>query len=653
MTSQLDRRDLPWVILIAVSFLFGLAVSWERWGNPLVDCGREMNQPLRLMRGEMLYSDVRHIYGPLSPYANSALYKLFGPSLDVLYWDGIITAVLIIGLIYWLARQVLDRAPAAAATLSVIWLCAFKQAGNYILPYSYSALHGCALGLASLALIIRFVKATTGEASEQEASRSGWFLFGSGLVAGLTVLAKTEMGLAALIAGAIAGGLACYPDLKRSARLIAFFAAPAVMLVVAVYLYIALKVGWHTLSHESFLFLQNLPPELIYFNKRMSGFDRPWLSVAQMLSATLRIVGLAVFIWAIGVLIANRKSEAATAIEVAHRSHKDAALGDAGQIRYGQLWLILAISFALFLFIPATGRLQWDQGPYLAMPVLLVLLLVAALVRYQKQLSNEGRVERHMLTLIVIAVYALASLARMILRVRSGGAYASYLLPASVIIFTYLLYSSSSWHPLAAFFPTERARRLAGNIALGVVFAWVAITAGVMTYRYQNNNTYRIETARGAIMALPDVGQGFNEAIDFVNRETAPTDAIAVMPEGTSLNFLTDRRNPLREEITTPGFLNGEGESRAISEIERSGAHYLFITNRETIEFGAPIFGKDYYPTLMRWIEENFDQHAVFGPERDPALEIGDRTFFIRVYKRKKGKISCTVDAGRAMRPNG
>ncbi len=640
MTSQLDRRDLPWVILIAVSFLFALAVSWERWGNPLVDCGREMNQPLRLLRGEMLYSEVRHIYGPLSPYVNTMLYRLFGPSLNVLYWDGIITAILIIGLIYWLARQVLDRAPAAAATLSVIWLCAFKQAGNYVLPYSYSALHGCALGLMSLALMIRFVKATTYDVSQQEAKRGSRFLFYAGIVAGLAILAKTEMGLAALITGAVAAGLAGYPDLKRAARLTFIFVAPAAVIVVAVYGYIASMVGWHTLSRESFLFLQNLPPELIYFNKRMSGFDRPWLSFTQMISATLRISGLAVFIWAIGVLIANRRSESASAVEpleVAHRQHKDAALGDAGQVRYGQLWLILALSFALFLLIPATGRLQWDQGPYLAMPVLLILLLIAAMVRYQKQLSSEAKVERHLLTLIVIAVYALASLARVILRVRSGGAYASYLLPVSVIIFTYLLYVSSSGHPLASLFPTARARRLAGNIALGVVFAWVTITAGVMTYRYQNNYSYKIETARGAMMALPDVGQGFDEAINFVYRETGPTEAIVVMPEGTSLNFLTDRRNPLREEITTPGFLDREGESRAIKEIERSGAHYIFITNRETVEFGAPIFGKDYYPSLMRWIEENFDQHTVFGPAHDPALEIGNSTFFIRVYKRKSG----------------
>ncbi|HST19949.1 MAG TPA: hypothetical protein VLR90_02455, partial [Blastocatellia bacterium] len=157
MAPRLNKRDLPWVVLIAASFIFALAVSWQRWGNPLVDCGREMNQPLRLANGEMLYSEVRHIYGPLSPYVNAALYRLFGPSLNVLYADGIVSAIIIIALVYWLSRQLMSRMASTAATLSVLWLCAFKQAGNYILPYSYGALHGCALGLITLVLLIKAV----------------------------------------------------------------------------------------------------------------------------------------------------------------------------------------------------------------------------------------------------------------------------------------------------------------------------------------------------------------------------------------------------------------------------------------------------------------------------------------------------------------
>ncbi len=56
MTAAGKTRDRAWLAVLAASFGFGLAVSWHRWGNPLIDTGREMNQPLRLAGGEMLYS---------------------------------------------------------------------------------------------------------------------------------------------------------------------------------------------------------------------------------------------------------------------------------------------------------------------------------------------------------------------------------------------------------------------------------------------------------------------------------------------------------------------------------------------------------------------------------------------------------------------
>ena len=135
MANQIDRRDLTWAALMLLSFILGLAVSWQRWGKPLVDCGREMNMPLRLAQGEMLYSDVRHIYGPLSPYINAALYKLFGPSLMVLYIEGILSALIALSLVYWLSRQLMERLPQPRNFERDV-LCAFKQAGNYVLPYT-------------------------------------------------------------------------------------------------------------------------------------------------------------------------------------------------------------------------------------------------------------------------------------------------------------------------------------------------------------------------------------------------------------------------------------------------------------------------------------------------------------------------------------
>jgi hypothetical protein len=590
-----------------------------------------MNQPLRLARGEMLYSDVRHIYGPLSPYLNALLYKIFSPSLAVLYADGIVTAIIILALVYWLARRLrMGPVPASAATLSVMWLCAFKQAGNYILPYSYSALHGCAFGLLSLALLVRFVggrpesNSTCREDGSDSHRANGWVI-AAGLVAGIAVLAKTEMGFAALCAGVIATALVGYPSIRRASGLVAMFIAPALVLALGAYGYLLARVGSHTLFEDSLLFFRHLPPELVYFNKRVSGFDQPLQSIAQMLGAGVRIASLATVIAAISLLFTRRKSS----VVPARVSLGELSVSDAGKATYSQIWLLLAASVLVFVLVPFAGALNWEKGPYLAMPLLLAGLMVLELVRYRRQ-PARGRFDKQKIIVLVMAVYALASLARVILRVRSGGAYSSYLLPVSVIVFTY------AWtYPFAEMFREPKTGRFARNIAIGLILADAILTAGLLSYRYRDKNTYALRTDRGTMMAVPDLGEGMNEAISFIKRETTEGEPVAVMPEGTSLNYFTDRPNPLREEITTPGYLDREGEERAIQQLMQSNTRLVLVTNRATSEFGPKVFGRDYCQNLMRWIEENFEECAILGPSHDPNQEIGDKTFFIRAYRRK------------------
>ncbi len=93
------------------------------------------------------------------------------------------------------------------------------------------------------------------------------YLVAAGAVAGLATLAKSEMGLAAVGAGIAAALLAAFPNVKRSLALAGIFFVTTAAVVVPVYALIASIVGWRTLTHDSFLFFQNVPPELVYFNR--------------------------------------------------------------------------------------------------------------------------------------------------------------------------------------------------------------------------------------------------------------------------------------------------------------------------------------------------------------------------------------------------
>jgi hypothetical protein len=237
------------------------------------------------------------------------------------------------------------------------------------------------------------------------------------------------------------------------------------------------------------------------------------------------------------------------------------------------------------------------------MPFLLLLMIFVAERQRQR-------------IVLLYSLFALAELARVIFHVRSGGAYGSFLLPVSIVVFTY------GW---VGFFPTlfsrPAAARAARTIALGLLLAAGIGTSIAIAERYRRSNTGVVSTPRGTLIVPPEVAEAWNEALAFIDARTRPGDPIVVLPEGTSLTFLSGRRNPLREEIVTPGFVEGAAEERAIHQIAAAGTPLILIVDRPTREFGAETFGRDYNQRLMGWIASRYEPCGTFGT-----------TFLIRAY---------------------
>jgi hypothetical protein len=584
------RREWPYFGALIFAFALGLAGSWQRWGSPLIDCGREMNQPLRILHGERLYADIGHIYGPLAPYFNAVLYRLFGPSLGVLQAAGAASAVLILVLCYLVARCLAGPAPAFAATLLVMWLCAFKQSGNFFVPYTYAALYGCMLATATLLASLRAI----------DGDDNGPLLI-AGMLTGLTFLTKTEMGVSAAAAAITAAALGG-KGWMRLARRTALVVLPAALIVTGIYGALAAHVGWRALTHEGHLFYQSLPAPIIYFNKRMFGFEDPWGSFVRMGVLTLRLALLAVLL-----LLASHVASP----ETRRKSP-----------RFWRRLLLTAAALvaAVALTIPFA---RIDLGPFLPMPVFLVVLLAATLLRHARRRTRIDGVSRRTAALIVVTLFALAGLARMALRVRSGGAYSSYLLPVSVILFVYLWLV---YLPRLARFPARAAAR---RIAWAVLLTLTVGVATTVVRRYRSRYTFPLRTPRGTMVVRSDQGEAFEGAMRFIETRSAPGDPVAVLPEGTSLLFFTDRRNPFNEEIVTPGLLD---EGRSIRRLEETGTRLVLIANRPTVEFGADVWGRDYQLRLADWIEKHYVPCGTFGTET--GARFGDQRLFFRAFCR-------------------
>ena len=599
--EKLDRSDLSCFAWVLASFAAGLAVSWQRWGNPLVDSGRELNVPLRLIRGEMLYSDVGYIYGPFSPYFNAILYRILHPSLWVLWGRGIVSTLLILALSYWIARQIAGRFPATLSCLAITWVCALKSQGNYMMAYSFGGLDGSTFVLATTVLLVIFLR-----------KKNPAVLIGAGVAGALAMLSKTELGGAAVGAGVVAAAISGYPRIRKIVLWLVVFLAPALGIPALVLSWFAARVGWRTLTVDSHLFFGHVPWQLMYFNGLHFGFAHPWHSLGLMMASTVRLIAFGGLLVSASVLIEMRRAG----------SPQD---GGSGARKTSRAVAALLISIA---GIVVSGIGLSDLGPFIPMPILLLVLAAGGIAAFVRAGQNGRKAEQVQAgTMVIVVASALGCLARIVFRVSTGGTLSSFLLPSSVILFVYI------WLVIfPAFVPNLATRRRAAQLVSFALAASVMVTAVTLSIRYQRKFSYPVVTRVGTWRTATDLGIAFTQALQFIHEKTAPGDAIAILPEGTSLVFLSERRNPLREEILTPGFLDAAGEERAIESLRRSRAPLIFIANRPTSEFAETSFGKDYDQRLMYWIEQNYVFCGIFGPRPDAALQVGDPVFFLRAY---------------------
>ena len=194
--ADLLGPEVPWnrTTYIAFSALVVIwaalmYLTWASWGNVTVDSGHEMYVPAVLSEGKMLYRDVWFMYGPVAPYLNSILFRIFGLRLEVLYWAGSLSALGSAAFLFLtgmrLGSWVIGWAAGAVVLIQAFapWLFCFP------LPYSFAPVYGCLTACLFLWLVVR---ASTSK-------RQVW-VFGAGTAAAAALLLKLEYGVSCYVA---------------------------------------------------------------------------------------------------------------------------------------------------------------------------------------------------------------------------------------------------------------------------------------------------------------------------------------------------------------------------------------------------------------------------------------------------------------------
>jgi 4-amino-4-deoxy-L-arabinose transferase-like glycosyltransferase len=590
---------LPAIAMTAL-FVFMLLVTWNRWSHPIIDQGREMNVPARILSGERLYIDIMYYYGPFAPYFNALLYQVFGVHLKTLYASGILCAALVLVMIHWIGRRLLSPWAAALSTSLVLVTCAIQvNLGNYVQPYSYAALYGWIFAVGALVCALQYLRADADVA----------MLVGGILAAG-AIVSKPEMTLLGLAPAGVAWALQSSSAGLWRWRPLLLLIVPPLAIAGSVYGVILWLVPWKFLVTDTYrAFTQ---PQMVYFGHLLNG-TLYWPQTGWALLAGIGVLacmagGFALFGLGSDPSVSMFRGSRARAVWVA--TILGAAAWYAGSRRSG--WI--------------------DSNPLRSAPLVLASIVLTTAWHAYREKSRGAALSIQERSLLVIAVFSGFAIVRVILNVSFAMSYIPFTIPTLLIVYVWLLVDYFPRFLLA----TDASRTGARHSAMVVGVILLVVASYVQFLVARKYKVFEISAPRGTLLTTRSLGRPMADAIRFVHDRTAPGEYVGSLPQGSIVNFLAERANPLREEIIVPGYLTPDRETDAIHRMSDRRVRVILVGNVLTPEYRDNAFGVDYNRHLMQWIEANYHPVATFSDEGGAELSFGAPAFFIRAYERNQ-----------------
>ena len=582
----------------SVCLLFLLKFTWLKWGDLIVDVGREMYVPLQLGLGKLLYRDVFYIYGPFSPYFNATLFKIFSANLYILYLSGFITLCAVSVLIYKISRRFLSILFSTFTVFTFLIVFGFGHytyLGNYnfFLPYSYSSIHAIAFSLAALYFFYILMK----KRSSKYAYLSSSFIL-------LTLLSRVDVGIM-LVLSMLAGVIFYTISFRRGgdpARLSGNRLALCVIipLIIAFFVYAAFLGSSAVQNSNLFDIWVKSSDVRTAFAGWLSGLDDMPGNILIILKNILHYSALCLLFAAGGVIISLLCRK-----KTASRIALSSAIGLA----------VIAAAFFLYRVFFVSYDLQYRSLPVICLAVMIISAIGA--------LRQKNRTEN--IFMLTISFFSFFLMTRMLLHVWAGH-YGFYILTPAIIVY-YVFFLKIAAAPLKS----DLAR---GYFRAGLLFIFILFIAShckISNFCYKNR-TLRVTSGRGSMNVFgTSREQRLAELMKYLETSTGKDETLVVFPEGVVVNFLLDRENPLYYYSYHPIDLAKQGVADdVIREMDEKKVDYIVLTQRRTDKYGYAVFGKDYAQDIFKYIVKNYRLHKQFGPFPFTTEQYG-----IALFKRK------------------
>jgi len=624
---KLMAPDGAILALLIIIFYIMTVSSIGHYGNPIIDVGREAYIPAEILKGKLLYRDIFILYGPFSFQLNALLYKIFGQNLSILYGAGIVNSLIILGTIYFIARNIASKWVSFSISSIVITAFIFHyHMSGYIFPYSYAITYALTGFLLSVLFCIFYLR--TGR---QE------FMPASCFFIGISILSKIEYSLFLILIAII---LFLKPLSKKNLiiSLILFFSMPVLSISILFF------QGLNFLDISKYLsamFEYSKAPSLNYFYRNHSGFfltntniKKNLVSFIQSMTElflALTAAGLLVFtyksfIWFIELLISLFK-RGSFIIKILISNF--AAITLLGIIYTTQRFIIYISNYSdlimNYIFLKTReGAMSWLP---ISTTVILIAVIARQLILYREENLNIKEFFKKMdfkeKIFIFLAISAIIAAFKTYFFVNLK-VFGTYILPLALII--NIVFFVDKLPDFIGFLRVKSWKKIS-VIALSLL-SFIFAIKNLNVFLHLADNP--VLTPKGNVYTYKFYDGVMNESISYINGFIPKNARLLVIPEGVLINFLTSRESMDWFYQLTPNYIETFGEDNIVKALKKNPPDYIFINNRDSYDYGYNYICGDYGFGICGFVEKNYVIQKVILPDNGFS-----KPFRMVIYKLK------------------
>ena len=571
-----------------------LHISWRKWCDPQIDYGRELYIPWRMSEGAKWLTNVDDLYGPLSRFIDSGLFKIFGPGIMVLAWANIFIYGGILTLIYLLFKRAWGIMGSLAASFVFVGVFSFSQLTitsnyNFVTPYSQQATHGFFVCLVLVWVIPSWINSATVRKS---------FFFG--LMVGLTAVLKPEFLLASglLLGIAFYYRIRCHGKLRLKAILVGFLGCvlPTAGFFCYFITYLPLrKSGLHACYawlNGVFIWKDELTAHLL---NNFSGMDQPKDHLMIHLLATgwvILVIGLISLVYILsGYLTSVVTKICFTAISCL--SVLVIGLKGIVWINIGESLLGLIIIYGFYQIFTLTRIKRGEQIEAKSITKTLLWTLAFALMTrmfLNGRIFQYGFIQASLACLVIVAIIVeeIPKIFRM-----KGVAYVGYILSVGLLVFSFVCTIVKQSTSLLS------AKTLDIGKGSDLYFIYPETISG-----------------EGGIV------KRFSEIIFNHNKDRT----LVVIPEGIMINYLTRKMSSI---ATQTYYTNRQLEKKIVIDLNKKRPDLIVLMSRDLTEYGVIKYGAKGQSgeLIMTWVLQNYHISDSYGQNPLSGSGVGGSIF--------------------------